>query len=73
MRQERRSKLKRKMKFKNEDQLKVDLAKAKKAKKRLASAIKKKDFVDLDIAQGFMEVAKVDIDRVTAARTESKH
>ena len=37
------------------------------ANKRLASAIKKKDFVELDIAQGLMEVAKVDLDRVTAA------
>ena len=56
---------------KNEDQLKADLAKDNhafaEANKRLASAIKKKDFVELDIAQGLMEVAKVDLDRVTAA------
>ena len=37
------------------------------ANKRLASAIKKKDFVELDIAQGLLEVAKTDMDKVTAA------
>jgi hypothetical protein len=37
------------------------------ANKILASAIKKNTFVELDIAQGLMEVAKADLNRVTAA------
>ena len=56
---------------KTEEQLKSDLEKANhvfaEANKRLASAIKKKDFVELDIAQGLLEVAKTDMDKVTAA------
>ena len=37
------------------------------ALKRLASAIKKKYFLELGIAQGLLVVAKVDLDRVISA------
>ena len=37
------------------------------AHKRLASAIKQNGFLELDIAQGLMVVAKVDLDRVISA------
>ena len=53
---------------KSEQQLKDDLSKAKhvfaEANNRLSEAIKKKDFQELDIAQGLLQVAKSNLDKV---------
>ena len=56
---------------KNESELKIDLEKAKQifdeANGRLAIAIKNKDFKEMNIAQGLLDVAKSNLDKVTVA------
>ena len=56
---------------KNESELKIDMEKARQifdeANGRLAMAIKNKDFKEMNIAQGLLDVAKSNLDKITVA------
>ena len=56
---------------KNESELKIDMEKARQifdeANGRLAMAIKNKDFKEMNIAQGLLDVARSNLDKITVA------
>jgi len=67
---------KRKLSKQTEKELRYGITKAKnlfeEANRRLATAIQNKDFTEMTVAQGLLEIAKNDLDKATVSMEKSK-